>query len=44
MTGVGRLVLMGLCGLALAAADPSPSQRDAAEGVPVGYGLMMDAG
>jgi hypothetical protein len=33
--GLGRLVLLGLCGLALAAADPSPSQRDAAEVFPL---------
>ena len=33
--GLGRLVLLGVCGLALAAADPSPSQRDAAEVFPL---------
>ncbi len=35
MMGVGRLVLLGLCGLALAAADLSPSERDAAEVFPL---------
>jgi hypothetical protein len=39
-----RLVVVLLGVVALVSGEVTPEERDAAEGAPVGYGLMMDAG